>query len=254
MVRNMFQRLIGPILTAAGGLLLAASVLTDVIGQFALARSLGVGGDPGLGVEQTAGTILGVAVLFVGIWLWRRPSGSKTVRYLSASLAIAIIIGGPLYVILKSVNRSLTPLALVEPCVQVRAVPTSAGSAGHKRLDYGVQITNTGRVAVRVDSISLKAFHDTTASLLSNDEIVAIPTMRYEQIDSLKIRAHAPGGFSLGVGSRVKRIRGLILPPHALRPLYRFGGTVFFRHRDPSRPVIVAAGADWVDNFTDECP
>jgi hypothetical protein len=251
----MFQRLIGPILTAAGGLILAVSVLANAIGQFALARSLGIGGDPGFGTEQTAGVLLGVAVLAVGIWVWSRPSEGKslTVSYLAAFLAFAVVIGGPLYLILKSVDRSLRPGAAVEPCVEVKAVPSSAGSAGHKRLDYGVRITNAGRVAVRVDSIWLQAFRDTAASLLFKDEIVVITDGRWEQIDSIKFRAGDPQRWGLKVGARVQPMRSLVLPPEALRPLYRFMGRVFFQHSDPEHPVVAFAGPDWADNFTDEC-
>lgn len=250
----MYQRLIGPALAVAGGLILSASLLADVAGRNAVVRHLGFGGDSGFGVEQTAGTMLGLAVLLVGIWLWRRPGASATARYLSASLVIAILVGGPIYVMFKSVSRSLRPKAVVEPCVQVSAVPSSAGSVGHKRLDYGVRITNAGRVAVQVDSIWLQAFRDTTSSLLPDEGIAAIPTMWWEQVDSLRLRAHAPGGWSLGAGTQIKRLRSLILAPEAQRPLYRFGSTVFFRHDSPARPVIVAAGADWIDNFTPECP
>ena len=252
----MFQRLIGPILTAAGVLIFAVSLLANMIGQFALARSLGIGGDAGFGVQQTAGVFLGVAVLAVGIWLWRWPSAGKSaaVRYLSATLAFAIVIGGPLYVMLKAANASLRPLFWVEPCVGVKAVPSSAGSAGHMRLDYGVRVTNTGRVAVRVDSIWLRAFRDTAASVLSEDEIVVITDRRWQQIDSLKLRESDPGRWGLRAGARIERIRSLILPPEALRPLYSFEGWVFFQHRDPALPVTVFAGPDWVDNFNDECP
>ena len=251
----MFQRLIGPILTAAGGLIFAVSLLANLIGQFALARSLGIGGDAGFGVQQTAGVFLGVAVLAVGIWLWRWPSAGKSaaVRYLSASLAFAIVIGGPLYVMLKAANASLRPLPWVQPCVEVKAVPSSAGSAGHMRLDYGVRITNTGRVAIQVDSIWLRAFRDTAASVLSENKTVAITDRLWEQIDSL----HSRTGWSewqLRAGAQKKNMRSIILPPEALRPLYSFEGWVFFQHRDPALPVTVFAGPDWVDNFNDECP
>ena len=250
----MFQRLIGPILTAAGGLILAVSLLANLIGQFALARSLGIGGDAGFGVQQTAGVFLGVAVLAVGIWLWRWPSAGKSaaVRYLSATLAFAVVIGGPLYVMLKAANASLRPLPWVEPCVEVKAVPSSAGSAGHMRLDYGVRITNTGRVAIQVDSIWLTAFRDTAASLLSENKIVVITDRLWEQIDSL----HSPTDWSerQRAGAQRKKMRSLILPPETLRPLYWFEGRVFFQHRDPALPIIVSAGPDWVDNFNDECP
>jgi len=252
----MFQRLIGPILTAAGGLIFAVSMLANLIGQFALARSLGIGGDAGFGAQQTAGVFLGVAVLAVGIWLWRWPSAGKSaaVRYLSATLAFAIVIGGPLYVMLKAANASLRPLPWVAPCVEVKAVPSSAGSAGHRRLDYGVRITNTGRVAIQVDSIWLRAFRDTAASVLSEDEIVVITDRLWEQIDSLSFTASAPGKWGLRAGVQIKRMKSLILPPEALRPLYRFEGRVFFRHGDPALPVVVFTGPDWADNFNDECP
>jgi len=251
----MFQRLIGPILTAAGLLLLAVSLLANVIGQLALARSLGIGGDPGFGTEQAAGVFLGLAVLLVGIWLWRRPSAGKslTVRYLFAFLALAVLIGGPLYVMLKAVDSSLRPLAGVQPCVEVRSVPSSTGSAGHKRLDYGLRLTNAGRVAIRVDSIWLRAFRDTTASSLLDDEIVAISERWWEQIDSLAIRASAPGKWGVRAGTQMTRMRSLVLPPEALHPLYRFEGQVFFEHGDPGRPTVVLAGPDWVDTFSDEC-
>ena len=252
----MFQRLIGPILTDAGVLIFAVSLLANLIGQFALARSLGIGGDAGFGVQQTAGVFLGVAVLAVGIWLWRWPSAGKSaaVRYLSATLAFAIVIGGPLYVMLKAANASLRPLSWVAPCVEVKAVPSSAVSVGHKRLDYSVRITNTGRVAIQVDSIWLQAFRDTATSLLFEDEIVAITDGRWEQIDSFKLRASDPGRWRLSAGSGIKRMRSLILPPEALRPLYRFEGRVFFRHGDPALPVVEFTGPDWADNFNDECP
>jgi hypothetical protein len=243
----MFQRLIGPFLTAGGGLILAVSLLANLIGKFPLARSLGIGGDAGFGVQQTAGVFLGVAVLAVGIWLWRRPSAGKSaaVRYLSATLAFAIVIGGPLYVMLKAANASLRPLPWV---------PSSAGSAGRKRLDYGVRITNTGSVSVQVDSIWLRAFRDTAASLLSEDEIVAITDRLWEQIDSLRSRTGGWSEWRLRAGTQKKDMRSLILPPEALGSLYRFEGRVFFQHGDPARPITVFAGPDWIDHFNDECP
>jgi hypothetical protein len=251
----MFQRLIGPVLSAAGALILAVSLLANAIGQLALARSLGIGRDPGFGTEQAAGVFLGLAVLAVGIWLWRRPSAGKplTVRYLVAFLAFAAVVGGPLYVMLKAVDTSLRPLAEVRPCVEVQPVPSSTGSTGYRRLVYGLQITNGGRVAVQVDSLWLRALRDTTASPIFDDEIVAISNRWWEQIDSLKLTASAPGRWDMRAGTQITRSRSLVLPPEALRPLYRFEGTVFFQHRDPEVPVVVFAGPDWVDSFTDEC-
>ena len=194
-------------------------------------------------------------------WPWASGSGDGRARVSQRlfvisprTLAFAIVIGGPLYVMLKAANASLRPLPWVEPCVEVKAVPSSAGSAGHMRLDYGVRITNTGRVAVRVDSIWLRAFRDTAASVLSEDEIVEMTGRRWEQIDSLSFTATAPGKWGLRAGTQIKRMKSLILSPEALRPLYGFEGTVFFRHDDPALPVAAVAGPDWVDNFNDECP
>lgn len=251
----MLRRWIGPVLTAAGLLLLVVSLLANAIGQLALARALGIGGDPGFGTEQAAGTLLSLAVLAVGIWLWRRPSAgeSSVVRSLAALLAGAVVIGGPLYVILKAVDASFRPVTWVRPCVQVRAVPSSAGSAGHVRLDYGLQVGNEGRLSVQIDSIWLGAYRDTTASSLIGDEIATIALRRWERVDSLTLRASASGRWRLRSGGRTTHSRSLILPPDALRPLYTFRGTVFFQHGDPARPAEVLLGPDWVANFTEEC-
>lgn len=252
----MFQRSIGPVLTVIGALILAVSLSANLVGQFALARALGIGRDPGFGTQQTAGVLLGVVVLLVGIWLWSRPGAAESaiVRYLAALLAIAVVIGVPLYVMLKVADSSLRPMAVVQPCVQVHAVPSSAGSDGHRRLKYGLRLTNAGKVAIRVDSIWLRAYRDTTASSLLGDEVVAISVRRWEQIDSVALRASSPGRWGVRAGSQNTRMRSLVLPPDALGSLYQFAGQVFFQHRDPAMPTLVLAGPDWVDGFSDECP
>jgi hypothetical protein len=252
----MFQRSIGPILTVVGAMILAASLAANVIGQFALARALGIGGDPGFGTEQTAGALLGVVVVLVGIWLWVRPGAaeSSTGRYLAVILAVAIVIGGPLYLMLKITDAFLRPLAGVQPCVEVRPVPSSAGSTGHKRLSYGIRLANAGKVAIRVDSMWLRAYRDTTASPLLGDEVVTISNRLWEQIDSMALRASSPGKWGVRAGQNIKRMRSLILPPDAQGSLYRFAGQVFFEHGDPAMPTLALAGPDWVDGFSDECP
>jgi len=155
----MLRRMIGPILTGAGVLILAASLLANVIGRFPIGQSLGFGRDPGFGIQQTTGTIIGVAVLMLGIWFWRRGAEAKfgSVRYAIAALAFAVVIGGPIYVV---ANRSLRPSAGVWVCVEVESVPSGAGGAGQKRVEYGVRIANKGMSRVYVDSVVLLAFRD----------------------------------------------------------------------------------------------
>ncbi len=65
-------------LVLGGLLILLVSLLANVLGQFSVFASLGIGQDPGFGHQQTLGTILGIVVLGIG-WMWRRQSaGSDT--------------------------------------------------------------------------------------------------------------------------------------------------------------------------------
>ena len=64
----MSPRRSGPVLAAAGLILVIVALLADVIG---------VGRSEGFGLNQTVGAILGVIVLAVGLQLWkRRPTVS----------------------------------------------------------------------------------------------------------------------------------------------------------------------------------
>ncbi|MEJ2312443.1 MAG: hypothetical protein P8Y10_08515 [Gemmatimonadales bacterium] len=249
----MLQRLIGPILTAAGAMILAASLLANVIGRFGIGRSLGVGQDPGFGSQQALGTIIGLGVLVVGVWLWRRGGEAKyrSARYAVAASAFAVVIGGPLYVV---ANRVLLPSAAVEACVEVEAVPRSAGGVGQKRVNYGVGIANTGRSNIYVDSVVLMAYRDSAGSLLTQSEVVEMGDMvLWKQVDSETIRAGNPEGWSLPSGAERPLMRSVIVPVEQLSPLYWFGGSVFFRHRDPGRPIVRRA-INWIDSFRQECP
>ncbi len=250
----MLQRMIGPILTAAGVLILAASLLANVIGGFPIGESLGFGRDPGFGAQQTTGTIIGVAVLMIGIWLWRRGAEAKfgSVLYAIAALAFAVVIGGPIYVV---ANRGLEQSAAVEACVEVETVPSSAEGAGQKLVNYGVRIANTGKSRVYVDSVVLMAFRDTAETWLPQSDLVAIDDMvLWKQVDSVTVRPSTPGAWSLSTGSEWPFMRSVIVPVEQLSPLYSFSGTVFLRHRNPARPIIRNSAANWIDNFRQECP
>ncbi len=178
-----------------------------------------------------------------------------------AALALLPVIGGPIYVL---ANRSLRPSAVVEVCVEVESVPSSAGGAGQKRVKYGVRIANTGKSRGDVDSVVLKAFRDSVVLLALRDsaesrlpqsEVVAIDDMvLWQQVDSVTVSPSAPGRWSLSTGDEFLRMRSIIVPVAELSPLYWFFGVVFLRHRDPGRPVVRYSAVNWLDNFPQECP
>ena len=247
----MLQRVIGPVLAAAGVLILAASLLANVIGRFPIGRALGIGSDPGFGSQQTMGTILGAAVLLLGIWLWRQRAEAKyaTLRYTIAALVIVALIGGPMFVV---ANRSLRKSADVGTCVEVESVPSSAGDSGPRLVRYGVRIANTGKSRVYVDSVVLMALRDSAASPPAQSGVVAVTDVLWEQVDSVTVSPIPPAWWSVGTGRVNRYMQSIIVPAEELSPLYRFRGFVFFRHRDPSRP-IVRSRVGWIDNFPREC-
>ena len=53
----------GFVMAAVGLVVGVVSLLADVIG---------LGEDPGFGVRQTTGTIVGFVLLVIGIWLWKQ--------------------------------------------------------------------------------------------------------------------------------------------------------------------------------------
>ena len=58
----MAQRGSALVILAVGVLLALVSLFADV---------LGVGGEPGFGWKQTAGLVVGVALVAIGLWRWR---------------------------------------------------------------------------------------------------------------------------------------------------------------------------------------
>lgn len=250
----MSNRLAAGALALGGLLILSVSLLANVLGQLSIFAGLGIGGDPGFGPQQALGTILGLVVLVVGVWLWRQGAQAqfRSVRYAAAALAFAVAIGGPIYVV---ANRVLQPSAAVEACVEVESVPSSAEGAGQKRVDYGVRIVNTGQSRVYVDSVVLMAFRDTAESWLPQSDVVAIDDMvLWKQVDSRTFRAGAQGRWLVRAGNKSQAMRSVIVPVEQLSPLYWFGGKVFFRHRNPARPIVRNSASNWIDNFRQECP
>ena len=250
----MSNRLAASVLVLGGLLILSVSLLANVLGQFSIFADLGIGGDPGFGAQQTLGTILGLFVLVVGVWLWRQGAEAKfrSVRYAIAALAFAVVIGGPIYVVAKGVLRQS---AAVEVCVEIETVPSSAEGAGQRRVDYGVRIANTGQSTLYVDSVVLMAFRDSAESWLTQSDLVAIDDMvLWKQVDSRTFRSGAPGSWSVRAGNKSQAMRSVIVPVEQLSPLYWFGGKVFFRHRDPARPIVRNSASNWIDNFRQECP
>ncbi len=249
----MSNRLAAGALVLGGLLILSVSLLANVLGQLSIFASLGIGGDPGFGSQQALGTILGLVVLVVGVWLWRQGAQAKfrSVRYAAAALALAVMIGGPIYLVAK---RSLRPSAAVEACVEVETVPSSAEGAGQKRVNYGVRIANTGKSRVYVDSVVLRALRDSAGSLLPQSEVVAIPDIvLWKTVDSVTVRPSTPGAWSLSTGNEFPFMRSVIVPVEQLSPLYRFRGIVFLGHRDPGRPIVRNSAVNWIDNFRQEC-
>ena len=243
----MLQRMTGPIFSSAGVLILAASLLGDVIWRFPIGQSLGIGRSPGLGLLQTTGTIIGVAVLIFGIWLWRRgpESRSWSLRYVIAALVLAVVIGAPIVT-----NRYLRKAAAVEVCVEIEAVPSSSGGVGQKRVTYGVRIANVGRSRFHVDSVVLVALSDSAESWLSRPDVVAITDMTlWQQVDSVTKRPTHPRQWSVSTGDEFLRMRSILVPVAELRPLYLFRGFVFLRHRGPGRAIGAASARNWIDNF-----
>ncbi len=241
-------------LVIGGLLILLVSLLANVLGQLPAAASLGIGLDPGFGSQQTLGTIVGFVVLVVGVWLWRQGADAKfrSVRYAIAALAFAVVIGWPIYAV---ASRGLQQSAAVEACVEVGTVPSSAGGAGQKRVNYGVRLTNTGKSTVYVDSVVLLALRDSAGSLLTQSEVVAIDDMAlWQQVDSVTIRPRTSRNWSLSTGDEWPFMQSVIVPVEQLSSLYRFDGIVFLRHRDPGRPVLRSSAVDWIDNFWHECP
>ncbi len=155
----MYNRLAAGALVLGGLLLLFVSLLANVLGQLSIAARLGIGQDPGFGSHQILGTIVGLVGLVVGVWLWRQGAEARfdTVRFVIAALALSAVIGAPVFVV---ANRSLRPSAVVETCVEVESVPSSAGGAGQNRVNYGVRIANMGKSTEYVDSVELMAVRD----------------------------------------------------------------------------------------------
>ena len=162
-----------------------------------------------------------------------------------AALVLVIVIGVPIVA-----NRQLRPSAVVEVCVEVEAVPSSAGGVGQKRVTYGVRIANVGRSRFTVDSVVLLARRDSAESWESQSDVVAIADMvRWQIVDSVTRRPGNPRQWSLSGGSQFLRMRSIIVPIAALRPLYLFRGVVFLGHRDPGRPIVRGSAPNWIDNF-----
>jgi hypothetical protein len=251
----MLQKMLGPVLVAGGVLIIAVSLLANVIGRFPIGQSLGLGHDPGFGTQQTIGTIVGAAVFIVGIWVWRQRAQAKfaTVRFVIAALAVLTMIGGPIFL---AANRGLRQSAVVEVCVEVQSVPTSAGGAGQKRVNYGVRITNIGKPRVYLDSVVLLALRNSAGSWLPESEVAPINDIQVPgtQVDSMAFKAGSPDSWSLSAGNETMPMRSIIVPVEQLRPLYSFRGIVFFRHLDPRRPRVGYSAVDWIDNFPTKCP
>ncbi len=74
----MSNRLAAGALVLGGLLILLVSLLANVLGQFSVFASLGIGRNPGFGSQQTLGTIVGLVVLAVGVWIRRKSAGSDT--------------------------------------------------------------------------------------------------------------------------------------------------------------------------------
>ncbi len=258
----MYNRLAAGAIVLGGLLILSASLLANVLGLLPAVASLGIGQDPGFGRQQILGTIVGLGGLVVGVWLWRRAAEAKfrSVHYAIAALALAVVIGGPIYVV---GNRSLRPSAEVWVCVEVESVPSSAGGTGQKRVEYGVRIANTGASRVYVDSVVLLAFRDSVVLLAHRDsaewwlpqsEVVSIDDMvRWQQVDSVTIKPNTPARWLVSMGDELSRRRFIIVPVAELSPLYWFFGIAFLRHR-PGRPTIRRSDVNWIDNFSQECP
>jgi len=246
----MLQGVIGRVLAAAGVLIVLASVLADVIGQLPFAAGLGVGRDPGFGGQQVTGAILGVAVLAVGIWLWRKPGAGKSVaaRYLLAALAAAVVVAGPIYMATQSGRQ---PWAQVESCVQAKPVPGSA--SGQRRVTHEVRITNPGKKAVYVDSMFLEAFRDTDVSWLTlANPVDMTDVVQWKLIQTVTITARGSGAFELPPGGQARVFRTYVLPAdEEPSPPYKFRAYVFLKYRT-WRPVESWL-ADWIENFPEEC-
>ncbi len=68
----MSKKILSLALIAAGLLAVLVSTLADAIGPFQLpVVGLTIGGDAGFGAQQTAGTIIGLLLLLIGIGFWR---------------------------------------------------------------------------------------------------------------------------------------------------------------------------------------
>ena len=250
----MLQRMIGPIITASGAAILLASLFANVIGQFAAGQSLGLGRDPGFGGQQTLGTIVGTAVLIVGVWLWRQGAKAKLgAVHLGVVAVVAVaMIGGPIYLVLSGSQRESVA---IEVCVDVESVPTTAGGRGEKRVNYGVRITNLGKPTAYVDSVILLALRNSAGSQLPESGITPLDDIMVSplQVDSVAFTAGTRHNWSVKTGSESRRTRSIIVPVAELRYLYSFRGIVFFQHRDPSQPRIAYSAVSWIDSFPRQC-
>ena len=249
----MSSRLAAGALVLGGLLILLVSLLADVLGPLSVGARLGIGQNPGFGSRQTLGTIVGLVVLVVGVWLWRHGAEAKfrSVHYAIAALAFAVMIGGPIYLVAK---RGLLQSAYVETCVEVEAGPSAAEGAGQTRVNYGVRIVNTGKSRVYVDSVVLIAVRDSAEWWLSQSEVVAMEDVPWTKVDSVTVRPSSPRMWLLSTGDEFARMRSVIVPVEQVSSLYRFDGIVFLRHRDPGRPVRRSSAVNWIDNFWQECP
>ena len=246
----MARRLIGPLLVAAGILMLCVSLFANILGRYPLGYRLGLGHDPGFGAQQLAGTVLGAAVLVFGAWIWTRARSGWAARAGSV-IATLLVIGGLVYVVGEAAPR---PEYLVEACAEANPVPLSAAGAGHVRVDYGARITNLGPILLTVDSIVVRAHRDSAAAWLPATGVAGIwENIRWEGIDSTSLTLW--GRIRLDPGQTVERTRPIIIAVEEGRPqLYMFGATVWVAGQDPERPRAVATGPVWLDGLRDTCP
>ena len=245
----MLQRLLGPILTLVGALLLLASLLADAIGGLPFAAGLGVGRDPGFGGQQVAGALIGVAMLAAGIWLWSRPGAgqSLTARFFLAVVAVAAVIGGAVSMVGESGRQ---PWVQVESCVQAAPVPGS--EEGNYRVTHHIRLTNPGKATLYVDSLVLEAFRDTAQIWLPQVASVDMDSVvQWKLIHTMVARSARTGAAALPSGGELRRSRTYVLSADPEPAPYKFRAYVYLRHRT-WRP-IQASTADWIQNFPARC-
>jgi hypothetical protein len=228
--------------------MIAASVSADALGRLPVAEGLGVGRDPGFGAQQTAGLLLGLVLLVVGVWLWRQHSREtwNAGSYVLAAAAIVVILLGPAYLIL---DAAFQPREQVELCVDVKPAPVET-NVGQHRVHYTARIRNVGRVQIHVDSVVMSALRDTADTWQSQSRVVAIPDIaRWRIVDSVTYRAIGATAtrWSVAPGGESKAKRAIILPAEEDPPsLHSFQVRVFLSHRGPDHPVLKAIAPDWI--------